>query len=161
MWISNNIDILCIWCKIKDKSLTVSLDGLVFHALDLSVFEAWQLGSAFRTILACTKVGCTTIYGPTPVRRFLTYPSFSYVTTILIVSDATLGDALRGCWHALFVTIQVLVPSIPSLWLIGPAKFTNELVALAMAINAFVKYKKYNIFLFENYDMKVDHSNIL
>jgi hypothetical protein len=40
MWISNNIDILCIWCNIKDKSLTVSLDGLVFHALDLSVFGA-------------------------------------------------------------------------------------------------------------------------
>jgi hypothetical protein len=38
MWISNNIDILCIWCNIKEKSPTVSLDGLVFHALDLSVF---------------------------------------------------------------------------------------------------------------------------
>jgi hypothetical protein len=38
MRISNNIDILCIWCNIKKKSPTVSLDGLVFHALDLSVF---------------------------------------------------------------------------------------------------------------------------
>ena len=38
MWISNNIDILCIWCNIKEKKKfpTVSLDGLVFHALDLS-----------------------------------------------------------------------------------------------------------------------------
>ncbi len=43
MWISNNIDILCIWCiwcNIKEKFPTVSLDGLVFHALDLSVFGA-------------------------------------------------------------------------------------------------------------------------
>ena len=38
MWISNNIDILCIWCNIKEKSPTVALDGLVFHALDLSTF---------------------------------------------------------------------------------------------------------------------------
>jgi hypothetical protein len=40
IWISNNIDILYIWCNIKEKSLTVSLDGLVFHALDLSTFGA-------------------------------------------------------------------------------------------------------------------------
>jgi hypothetical protein len=38
MWIFNNIDILCIWCNIKEKSPTVSLDGLVFHALHLSAF---------------------------------------------------------------------------------------------------------------------------
>ena len=38
MWISNNIDILCIWCNIKEKSPIVALDGLVFHALDLSTF---------------------------------------------------------------------------------------------------------------------------
>jgi hypothetical protein len=36
MWISNNINILCIWCNIKEKSLTVYFDGLVFHALDLN-----------------------------------------------------------------------------------------------------------------------------
>ena len=35
IWISNNIDILC---NIKEKSPTVSFDGLVFHALDLSAF---------------------------------------------------------------------------------------------------------------------------
>ncbi len=97
-----------------------------------------RLGFAFRTILACAIMGCTTMYGPAPVRHFLTFPAFSYLTTILIVSDATLGDALRGCWHALFATIQALVPSILSLWLIGPAKFTNGLAALAVAINAFV-----------------------
>ena len=38
MWISNNIDLLCILCNIKEKSPTVSFDGLVFHALDLSAF---------------------------------------------------------------------------------------------------------------------------
>ena len=38
MWTSNNIDILCKLCNIKEKSPTVSLDGLVFHALDLNAF---------------------------------------------------------------------------------------------------------------------------
>lgn len=97
-----------------------------------------RLGSALRTILACTIVGCTTLYSPASVRHFLRYPAFSYVTTILIVSDATLGDALRGCLHALFATIQALLPSMLCLWVIGPARFTNELAALAVATNAFL-----------------------
>uniref|UniRef100_A0A7N2M565 Integral membrane bound transporter domain-containing protein n=1 Tax=Quercus lobata TaxID=97700 RepID=A0A7N2M565_QUELO len=97
-----------------------------------------RLGSALRTILACTIVGCTTLYSPASVKHFLRYPAFSYVTTILIVSDATLGDALRGCWHALFANIQALLPSMLCLWVIGPARFTNELAALAVATNAFL-----------------------
>ena len=60
------------------------------------------------------------------------------MTTILIVSDATLGDALRGCWHALFATIQALLPSMLCLWVIAPARFTSELAALAVATNAFL-----------------------
>ncbi|XP_017976000.1 PREDICTED: uncharacterized protein LOC18597785 [Theobroma cacao] len=96
-----------------------------------------RLGSAFRTVLACTIVGCTTLYGPEPARRFLTFPAFSYVTTILIVSDATLGDALRGCWHVLYASIQVLLPSMLSLWLIGPARFSHGLAAMAVALSSF------------------------
>ncbi|XP_041026775.1 uncharacterized protein LOC121266968 [Juglans microcarpa x Juglans regia] len=97
-----------------------------------------RLGSALRTILACTIVACTTLYGPAPLRNLLTYPAFSYVTTILIVSDATLGDALRGFWHALFATVQVLILSVLSLRIVGPARFTNGLAAVAVAINAFL-----------------------
>ncbi|KAL4605119.1 hypothetical protein ACB092_09G006000 [Castanea dentata] len=97
-----------------------------------------RLGSALRTILACTIVGCTTLYSPASVKHFLRYPAFSYATTILIVSDATLGDALRGCLHAMFATIQALLPSMLCLWVIGPARFTNELAALAVATNAFL-----------------------
>lgn len=97
-----------------------------------------RLASAFRTILACTIVASTTLYGPAPVRHLLEYPAFSYVTTILIVSDATLGDALRGCWHALLATAQVMTLSILSLWVIGPARFTVGLAAVAVGINAFV-----------------------
>lgn len=97
-----------------------------------------RLGSALRTIIACTVVGCTTLYGPAPLRHFLTYPAFSYVTTILIVSDATLGDALRGCWHALFATIQVMILSVVSLRVIGPTRFNSGLAAMAVAVNAFV-----------------------
>ncbi|KAL5549999.1 hypothetical protein UlMin_000175 [Ulmus minor] len=97
-----------------------------------------RLVSALRTIIACTIVGCTTLYGPAPVRRVLTYPAISYVTAILIVSEATLGDTLRGFCQNLYATVQVLFPSWLSLWIIGPARLTRELAALAVAISSFV-----------------------
>lgn len=97
-----------------------------------------RLGCALRTALACSMVGCTTLYGPERLRRYLTYPAFSYVMTILIVSEATLGDTLRSSWHVLLGTVQVMIPSVLSLWLIGPARFTKELAAVAVALNVFV-----------------------
>ncbi|XP_039059936.1 uncharacterized protein LOC120203847 isoform X2 [Hibiscus syriacus] len=100
----------------------------------------WQvcLASSFRTVLACSIVGCTTLYGPESVRRILTFPAFSYVTTILIVQDATLGDALRGCWHVLCASIQVILPSMLILRLIGPSGFTHGLAALVVALTSFL-----------------------
>ncbi|KAF9679890.1 hypothetical protein SADUNF_Sadunf06G0062600 [Salix dunnii] len=97
-----------------------------------------RLSSALRTALACSVVGCTTLYGPAKLRHFLAYPAFSYVTAILIVSDATLGDSLRGCWHALYATVQVMIPCILSLHVIGPARFSSGLAAVAVAITTFM-----------------------
>ncbi|GFZ11011.1 hypothetical protein Acr_22g0004090 [Actinidia rufa] len=97
-----------------------------------SVWRA-RLGSAFRTALACVIVGCTTLYGPGLFKSQLTFPAFSYVTAILIVSDATLGDTLRGCWHAAWATAQVVPPSMLVLWLIGPACFSAGMAAVAVA----------------------------
>ncbi|KAH8520408.1 hypothetical protein H0E87_001739 [Populus deltoides] len=96
------------------------------------------LASAFRTALACTIVGCTTLYGPAAVQHRIAFPAFSYVTVILIVTDATLGDTLHGCWLALYATVQSVGPALLSLWLIGPARFTNGTVSLAVALGAFV-----------------------
>ncbi|EOY07561.1 Uncharacterized protein TCM_021963 [Theobroma cacao] len=119
--------------------MTINSKGLLQETNMDTPKALWRvrLGSAFRTVLACTIVGCTTLYGPEPVRRFLTFPAFSYVTTILIVSDTTLGDALRGCWHVLYASIQVLLPSMLSLWLIGPARFSHGLAAMAVALSSF------------------------
>ncbi|MBA0850081.1 hypothetical protein Goshw_024966 [Gossypium schwendimanii] len=97
-----------------------------------------RLGSALRTVLACSIVGCTTLYGPESVRHTITFPAFSYVTTILIVSDATLGDALRGCWHVLCASIQVILPSMLILRLIGPSRFNFGLAAVAVALSSFL-----------------------
>ncbi|KAK7396499.1 hypothetical protein VNO78_17549 [Psophocarpus tetragonolobus] len=97
-----------------------------------------RLGCALRTTLACSMAGCTYLYGPAPLQRYLTFPSFIYSTTVLIVSDATLGDTLRGCWHVLCASIQVMMLSLFSLKLIGPENFTNLVAALAMAASAFV-----------------------
>ncbi|XP_050225008.1 uncharacterized protein LOC126674573 [Mercurialis annua] len=96
-----------------------------------------RLGSAMRTIIACTIIGWTTLYGPKPMNHFLAYPAFSYLTTILIVSDATLGDSLRGICFAFYATIQVMILSILTLWLIGPAKFNSGLAAVAVAATSF------------------------
>ncbi|KAJ4840999.1 hypothetical protein Tsubulata_018691, partial [Turnera subulata] len=97
-----------------------------------------RLGSALRTTLACTIVGCTTLYCPASLRHLLAYPAFSYVTTLLIVSDATLGGTLRGCCHALYASVQVIIPSMLILGVIGPARFTNGLAAVAVAVSAFL-----------------------
>ncbi|KAF5953778.1 hypothetical protein HYC85_006634 [Camellia sinensis] len=97
-----------------------------------------RLGSAFRTGLACAIVGCVSLYGPHPLKTQLTFPAFSYVTAILIVSDATLGDAMRGCWHAACATVMVVPAAMLSLWVIGPQNFTAGVAAVAVAIGSLV-----------------------
>ncbi|XP_059667806.1 uncharacterized protein LOC132313148 isoform X1 [Cornus florida] len=105
--------------------------------------QAWavwrrRLGSAFRTALACAMVGCITLYGPSSLQNQLAFPAFSYVTAVIIVSDATLGDSVRGCWHALYATVQVVPPSMLSLWVLGPARFSSVgLAAIMVALSAF------------------------
>ncbi|KAK7325000.1 hypothetical protein VNO77_29006 [Canavalia gladiata] len=97
------------------------------------------LSSAFRTALACIIVGCVTLYGPPSIATLIAFPALSYVTAILIIiNDATLGDTLRGCWLALYATIQSIGPAMLSLWVIGPNRFSKVTVALAVALAAFV-----------------------
>ncbi|KAG8375145.1 hypothetical protein BUALT_Bualt10G0069900 [Buddleja alternifolia] len=96
------------------------------------------LASAFRTALACTIVGGATLFGPEFITREVAFPAFSYVTVILIVTDATLGDTFRGCWLALYASLQGICPAILSLWLIGPARLTNSTTSALVAISAFV-----------------------
>ncbi|KAL5581044.1 hypothetical protein UlMin_013486 [Ulmus minor] len=100
----------------------------------------WQscLASAFRTALACTIVGCFTFYAPPSFQNLVAFPAFSYVTVILIVTDARLGDTFRGCWLALYATVQSLGPAMLGLWLIGPTRFSRSITALAVALGAFV-----------------------
>ncbi|CAN4100946.1 unnamed protein product [Withania somnifera] len=96
------------------------------------------LASAFRTALACTIVGVATLFGPNYIKKQVALPAFSYVTVILVVTDATLGDTFRGCWYALHATIQGVCPAILSLWLIRPARLTAGTTAMAVALSAFM-----------------------
>lgn len=98
------------------------------------------LASAFRTSLACTIVGLTTLFGPNPINDIIAFPALSYLTAILIIRDATLGETLRGCWLALCATIQSTVPAMLGFWCIGPAaKFFSEgTTVFAVALAAFV-----------------------
>ncbi|KAG6681504.1 hypothetical protein I3842_13G096400 [Carya illinoinensis] len=68
------------------------------------------IASAFRTAFACIIVGCTTMYGYT----------------------------LRGCWLALFATVQSVGAAILCLRVIEPARFSSLTTALAVALRSFV-----------------------
>ncbi|XP_071738076.1 uncharacterized protein [Rutidosis leptorrhynchoides] len=97
-----------------------------------------RLGSAFRTAIACTIIGCTALYGPEQVRHQIQYPSVAYVTAILIVSDATLGTALRGSWYAFVATVLVVPSTVLCLWTVGPDQFTEVGASVAVAISSFL-----------------------
>lgn len=97
-----------------------------------------RLGSAFRTAIACTIIGCTALYGPDQVRHQIQYPSVAYVTAILIVSDATLGITLRGSWYAFCATVLVVPSTILCLWTVGPDRFTEVGASVAVAISSFL-----------------------
>lgn len=97
-----------------------------------------RLESAIRTAVACIIVGCTTLYGPSHFQNHVPFPSFSYVTAILIVSESTLGDTIRGSWHAFCATVQVVPISILSLWIFGPASFSPATAAVAVVVMSFL-----------------------
>lgn len=101
---------------------------------------AWRgcLAAALRTAVACLIVAVTSLYGPAPVRALAGFPAFSYVTVVLVVTDASLGDGVRATWLALYATAQSLGPAALSLWLIGPERMTRGVAALAVALGAFV-----------------------
>ncbi|KAJ9565134.1 hypothetical protein OSB04_001100, partial [Centaurea solstitialis] len=99
----------------------------------------WErLGSAFRTAIACTVIGCYALYSPDYLSHMIQYPSVAYVTAILIVSDATLGTTLRGSWQALGATLLVVPSSVLCLWVVGPSRFTEAGAAFAVALSAFL-----------------------
>lgn len=100
----------------------------------------WQtsFSSALRTSIATIFIGCTTLYGPAPILHLAPYPAWSYVTAILIVTDAALGDVLHGCWLALHATVLSIGPAILSLWLIHPGQLTPAITALAVSLAALV-----------------------
>ncbi|CAN4116927.1 unnamed protein product [Withania somnifera] len=99
-----------------------------------------RLHSSIRTALACTIVGCVTLYSPSSLAKLLAFPSFSYVTSVFIVSDATLGHALRGCWHACLATLQIMPLSILGLWLhnyVASDEYSPAIAALMVTVSAF------------------------
>jgi hypothetical protein len=84
-----------------------------------STSRRWRssLASGLRAALACTIVGVVSVYAPPALQRHLTFPAFSYVVTVIIVTDATVGTALRAAASALHATVMGAVPSVVALWL--------------------------------------------
>jgi hypothetical protein len=98
-----------------------------------------SLSSGLRAALACTIVGLVSIYAPAALRRHITFPAFSYVVTVILVTDATLGTALRGAVSALHGTLMGAAPSVAALWLAHRAGATESVVATSavVALTAF------------------------
>ncbi|KAI3937920.1 hypothetical protein MKX01_027847 [Papaver californicum] len=96
-----------------------------------------RLGAAFRTALACTIIGFVTLFSPVVLQKEVAFPALSYVTVILVVTEATLGDTVQGCWHALFATCQGTAPAFLILWLIGPARYSITASVLAVTLTSF------------------------
>lgn len=96
------------------------------------------LAAGCRTAVACAIIAGATMYGPASLCRVVTFPAFSYVTAILIVTNATVGDAIRGCWLAVYATLQTVCPAMAVFWFIGPTKFSYETIALTVALASVV-----------------------
>lgn len=98
-----------------------------------------RLSSAVRTAAACVAVGVATLYGPKFLSSHIKFSAFSYLTAVLIVNDATLGDTLRGCWHAFCATAQVVPLAV--LWrrIVDPtAGMPAPAAAAAVAVASFL-----------------------
>ncbi|XP_076946488.1 uncharacterized protein LOC143618021 [Bidens hawaiensis] len=96
------------------------------------------LAASFRTATACAIVAAATLFDPSSLRRQVAFPAFSYVTVILIITGASLGDTLRGCWDAICATLLTVIPAILGLWAIGTGQLTTALTSVVVGIAAFV-----------------------
>nr|XP_043638236.1 uncharacterized protein LOC122609242 [Erigeron canadensis] len=97
-----------------------------------------SLSAAYRTATACVIVAVATLFGPTSLRQQVAFPAFSYVTVILIITGASLGDTLRGCWAALCATLLTVIPAVLGLSTIGPSRLTTPVTAVLVGMAAFV-----------------------
>ncbi|KAL8036612.1 hypothetical protein ABFX02_12G169800 [Erythranthe guttata] len=98
-----------------------------------------RLQSALRTAMACTIIGCATIYGPEFLVSEIRFAAFSYLTAVLIVSDASLGDTMSGCWHAFCATAQVVPLAVLGRWLVDPTEgLPLGYAAVAVGVAAFL-----------------------
>ena len=93
-----------------------------------------SVASGLRTALACSIVGLASLYTPAAVRRHITFPAFSYVVTVIIVTDATLGTALRGAVTAVQATLMGAVPSVLALWLAHRTGAAESVLATSAVI---------------------------
>ncbi|KAH6798439.1 hypothetical protein C2S51_034923 [Perilla frutescens var. frutescens] len=102
---------------------------------------AWRmrLSSAVRTATACAAVGVATLYGPKFLASHIKFTAFSYLTAVVIVSDATLGDTMRGCWHAFCATAQVVPLAVLGRWAFDPtAGMPASAASAAVAVASFL-----------------------
>ncbi|KAJ4807629.1 p-hydroxybenzoic acid efflux pump subunit aaeB [Rhynchospora pubera] len=96
------------------------------------------MSPALRTALACIIVGVVSIHGPDTVRRHVTFPAFSYVVSIMLVGEATLGDALHGTMSAIYGTVLGIIPAMIALYFVKAVGIPIATTTATVFVMAFV-----------------------
>lgn len=86
-----------------------------------------------RAALACTIVGVS-VYTPPALKRHLTFPAISYLVTVIIVTDATVGTALCAAASALHATVMGTIPFVLALWLVHRTGATESVLATSAVV---------------------------
>ncbi|KAJ4772227.1 p-hydroxybenzoic acid efflux pump subunit aaeB [Rhynchospora pubera] len=111
----------------------------MFLTSNRTVSYWWScMSPALRTALACIIVGVASIHGPDTVRRHVTFPAFSYVVSIMLVGEATLGDALHGTMSAIYGTVLGIIPAMITLYFVKAVGIPIATTTATVFVMAFV-----------------------
>ncbi|KAJ4779835.1 p-hydroxybenzoic acid efflux pump subunit aaeB [Rhynchospora pubera] len=111
----------------------------MFLTSNRTVSYWWScMSPALRTALACIIVSVASIHGPDTVRHHVTFPAFSYVVSIMLVGEATLGDALHGTMSAIYGTVLGIIPAMITLYFVKAVGIPIATTTATVFVMAFV-----------------------
>ncbi|EFJ18686.1 hypothetical protein SELMODRAFT_419949 [Selaginella moellendorffii] len=93
-----------------------------------------RLLSALRTGIACLLV----LLGVSKASRFVEFPVFGYVVTVLVLSESALGKALEDAAFVMYGTLQAAAFSMVVLLIIGTKNFSLGVCLTCIFVKSFL-----------------------
>ncbi|EFJ36128.1 hypothetical protein SELMODRAFT_404621 [Selaginella moellendorffii] len=93
-----------------------------------------RLLSALRTGIACLLV----LLGVSKASRFVEFPVFGYVVTVLVLSESALGKALEDAAFVMYGTLQAAAFSMVVLSIIGTKNFSLGVCLTCIFVKSFL-----------------------